>query len=316
MKTQLTKLIILASLFLTACRPQNVPEPYIGEYLGILADGYCNNHCDYPKTPDEFISHYLSIKDLWKDHAISDTIQTVLTFLEEGKCDIRWIYSHPNLETINVGAIYGDDTLFYKTWTNEYSYIFLDYAFHRYIKYHIEYPHSLKEFLFFDSVFYCKPQENFVYFGQVWLATREYLWDNKDKIDLVDNDDCFLVMLSQDTILYEEGRASDVRCHAVPWENNTIVFTDIYGKFDYREETMKDFKAGLRILRNDFLSKNQCVKTPLYMVEYRRGVGLSRFCENEEFSLDTKWFKEIEEYVSRFAQEHELQRILFYTFAY
>lgn len=316
MKTQLTKLIILASLFLTACNPQNVPELYIGEYLEILADGYCNNHCDYPKTTDEFISHYMSIKDLWMDHAISDTVITVLSFLEEEECNIKWLYSHPDFGTINVGAIYRGDTLFYKSWINEYSYILLNQAFSRYIRYHLEYPPSLKEFLFFDSVFYCKPQEDFLYFNQSWLSTRKYLWDNKDRIDWVANDDCFLFILSQDTIYHLMEDASDVRCHAVPWENNTIVFTDIYGRYDYSEETVKDFKTGLRILRKDFLSKNQCGQSDLYMVEYRRGVGLSRFCENEEFSLDTKWFKEIGEYVSQFAQEHELEKILFYTPAY
>lgn len=311
MKTQLTKLIILASLFLTACRPQNVPEPYIGEYLGILADGYCNNHCDYPKTPDEFISHYLSIKDLWKDHAISDTIQTVLTFLEKEKNEITWLYCHPASKTLAIGALYNDDTLFYKI--GEWYLPYLYDKIYFYIRKHLEYPKSLEYLLRFDSVV-CGQYEDDA--RDCWKVTRKYLCDNLDELEWIVEDDSFLIKSPQDTILYEEGRASDVRCHAVPWENNTIVFTDIYGKFDYREETMKDFKAGLRILRKDFLSKNQCVKTPLYMVEYRRGVGLSRFCENEEFSLDTKWFKEIEEYVSRFAQEHELQRILFYTFAY
>lgn len=310
MKTQLVKLIILASLFLTACKPQNNTEPYFGEYVDLMAEGYCNHCCVYPETLDELMSLYQADTS-WMEFSNSDTIQTVLSFLEKEKDEITWLYCHPASKTLAIGALYNDDTLFYKTGELRLPYLYDKIYF--YIRKHLEYPKSLEYLLRFDSVV-CGQYEDDA--RDCWKVTRKYLCDNRDELEWIVEDDSFLIKSPQDTILYEEGRASDVRCHAVPWENNTIVFTDIYGKFDYREETMKDFKAGLRILRNDFLSKNQCGQSYLYMVEYRRGVGLSRFCENEEFSLDTKWFKEIGEYVSRFAQEHELQRILFYTFAY
>lgn len=316
MKTKLTKLIIIASLFLTACKPQYHVEPYIGEYLGIMSDGYCNNHCDYPKTPDEFVAHYYEIMDLWKDDSICDTIQTVLSFLEQEKKNVKWLYSHPTLETANVGAIYKGDTLFYKTWISEFSYVFLHHALLRYIKYHMEYPVSLEDFLYFDSIFYCKPQEDFIYTHQVWLATREYLWDNKDKIDWVADDDIFVVKIDQDTIFGLIGDASDSRCSYVDKIRDLTAFSDFQGKYDYREETRCAFMTNLKSFYVDFMNKNHCEGSKLYVIEYRSEVGLKHVCENDDFPLDTEWFKELEKHVSQFAQEHGFERILFYTPAY
>lgn len=298
-------------MFLTACKPNNNTEPYFGEYVDLMAEGYCNYNCVYPKTLDELLSLYQADTS-WMEFSNSDTIKTVLSFLEKEKDNITWLNFHPASKTLTVGALYNDDTLFYKT--GEWCLPYLYDKIYFYTRKHLEYPKSLEYLLRFDSII-CGQCEDDA--RDCWKVTREYLCDNRDELEWIVEDDGFLIKYFQDTILYEEGKASDVRCHAVPWENNTIVFTDIYGKYDYSEETMKDFKAGLRILRKDFLSKNQCDgQKTLYMVEYRRGVGLSRFCENEEFSLDTKWFKEIGEYVSQFAQEHELEKILFYTPAY
>lgn len=311
MKTQLVKLIILASLFLTACKPQKNIEPYIGEYTELMADGYTNYYCDYPKTLDELISHFQNTKDKWIDYPIADTVQSVLSFLEKEKDDIIWQYSHPTFVTLTIGAMYKYDTLFYKT--TKWYYPYIDCAISSYIKYHLDYPKSLDDLLLFDSIVHGKSEDDV---HDCWDVTRKYYWDNRDELEWVVKNGFLLIMACQDTIAYSAGISSYIRCNDYLYRNRVIVFTDIHGKFDYSDETRKSFLQGLKSVRKDFLSKNQCGQSYLYMVEYRRGVGLSRFCENEEFSLDTKWFKEIGEYVSQFAQEYELEKILFYTPAY
>lgn len=307
---KLIKFIILASLFLTACKPQNNTEPYFGEYVDLMAEGYCNHCCVYPETLEELLSLY-QVDTSWMEFSNSDTIQTVLSFLVNEKDEITWLYCHPTSKTLAIGALYNDDTLFYKT--GDWYLPYINAAVRDYVKYHLEYPKTIDDFLHFYSIGMDKPD---FWAPECWMVMWRYLCDNRDELEWIVEDDSFLIKSPQDTILYEEGMASDVRCKDYLYRNRVIVFTDIHGKFDYNDEIRKSFLQGLKSVRNDFLSKNQCVKSPVYVIEYRREGGLSRFCENEDFSLDTKWFKEIEEYVSQFAQEHELQRILFYTPAY
>jgi len=310
MKTKLTTLIILASLVLTACKPQNKLEPYIGEYTELLAELYSDYYCDYPKTIDELLEYYQDKED-WSECPNGDTIQAVLSFLDKEKDNIRWVCFHPTVTSLTIGGIYKNDTLFYDT--REWFFPCLYDKIYFYIKKHLEYPKSLNELLCFDSIEYGKPD---FWEPECCKVTRQYLWDNRDRLEWIVDDDNLLIKSSRDTIFCEIGMVSRVRCYKVPEEIRTMVFVDTHGKYDYTEETRKSFMAGMRSVMDDYLNKNGCKKYELYMVEYRRGTGFCRLCENDDFPLDTEWFKDVGKFTEQFTREHNLERILFYTPAY
>lgn len=308
MKTKLTTLIILASLFLTACKPQYHVEPYIGEYLEKMADTYCNYYCDYPKTLDELISFYQTDT---LEYPNSDTINTVLSFLEKEKDDIKWEYCNPRVTTLRLVAVYNKVVLFDKM--EELNFPLIDDVIRSFIRYHFEYPSSLYDLLYYDSISRSRSDLDS---PLCWEKTREYLWNNRDSIECVVTENGLLTKASHDTIALS-GYASRIRCdHMEILMNRVITFTDIHGKFNYSKELREDFQMGLKLLMSDYIRNYQHFNSDFYMVEYHHGKGLSRFCENDDFPLDTEWLKEVEKYVSQFAQEHELERILFYTFAY
>ena len=306
-----TSFLIFSILLAISCSHSTHPHisPLIQCTLDKMIKECCIVSCEYPKTLAEFVSVSKEI-DIWENTCVKDSVETTLAFLEAEKEHIEWKFSHPTLTTMDLTILYYDDTIYRKT--EQLWFKGIDVALYSYNCYYLEYPASIEELIEFDSLSGCLHQG----FYQCCDETFAFLLKNKDKISWEKGDGEILITLGEDTIDYQSYDSQVKYCDEfIAPKNKVFSFFDTMGRYAYSEETEKALKTGLTEL-----SKNYVIDSfdqyPWHVVVFTQENGLQLFCNNDELSLETSWFHEVNDLLLDFCSKYGLGKVIFVSPSY
>lgn len=276
-----------------------------------MIESWCNTCCDYPKSLEEFISINEDF-DGWKELPMKDSVKATLCFLNNEKKHITWRFSHPTVTSMNLTIFFYDDTIYRKA--GAWFFPGLDASLMDYNKYYFEFPSSIEDLIVYDSL----AGKDRYGFYQCCDETFSYLLENKNKIDWQVTDEAtILIMSGRDTIAYQLGCSPQaLYCgDSIVAGRSLFRFFDNHGYYAHSENVEKALKVGLSELRNNY-SNTSIGQTKWHTLVYTKENGLQLFCQNDDLSLNTQWFHEIEEFMYCFCKENELGKVIFVSPSY
>lgn len=312
MKKFALSLVFLTSFSLVCCK---ISHPTVSSVttatLDKMIEGWCSNHCDYPKSLDEFLSIY-DDTDSWEETPMRDSIEATLSFLNKEKEHIVWRFNHPTVTSMDLIVVYYHDTIYRKT--GEWYFPGLDISLRDYNRYFFKFPSSIEELVMYDSLA-GKDHDGFY---QCCDETFDYLLQNKNNIDWQVEDEAKILILSgNDTIAYQLGYYPQVLyCDDSVVSNKSIFrYFDSNGYYAYSEKVEKALKTGLSELRNKY-SIPPFEPSFWYIMVYTKENGLRPFCDNDDLSVNTEWFHDVESFMYEFCDEYSLGKVIFVSPSY
>lgn len=305
-------IVFIICITLTCCKSSSLHVSLSTRVtLEKMIGSWNNTLCDYPKTLDEFIS-VNEAYDNWKELPIKDSVEATLSFLKKEKEHIIWRFSHPSVTSMDLTIIHYNDTIYRKA--GEWLFPGLDVSLIDYNKYYFEFPSSVEKLIAYDSL----AKKDHDGFYQCCDKTLEYIMQNKSDINWKIIDEAkILIMSGEDTITYQLGCYPQVLLcdESVVCGSPIFRFFDINGNYAYSEDVERALKIGLSALRYNYavLPPEQTI---WHIMVYTNEDGLQPYCRNDDLSIETKWFVEVEDFMCNFCKEHVLGKVIFMSPSY
>ena len=312
MKKFALSIIFFTSFSLVCCKVSHPPVSSVTTAtIDKMIEGWCSNLCDYPKSLEEFVSIYED-SDSWKETPMKDSVETTLSFLKKERNHIIWCFDHPTVTSMDLTVVYYNDTIYQKA--GEWLFPGLDVSLLDYNKYYFEFPSSVEKLIAYDSL----AKKDHDGFYQCCDVTFDYLLRNKDNLDWqVIDEERILIMSGNDTIAYQLGYYPQVfYCDDSAVSNKTIFrFFDNNGNYAHSKNVEKALKIGLSGLRKNY-SITPFEQALWHIMVYTNENGLQPFCENDDLSLNTEWFHDVEDFMYKFCDEYSLGKVIFVSPSY
>lgn len=305
MKKNTFTTIFAIILVFFGCKSTHQPmNPAILAILEKMVDGWETMYCDYPKSVQEILNEFEE-NDEWRESPAKDSIENALKFLREENQHIDWLFTHPSLITMDLTVLFHGDTIYRNA--GKFSFPGLDVSLYSYNWYYLEYPDSIEQLIVYDSLSNCLHQG----FYRCSFETLHYLLANKDKIVWNKEYGDIFIIAGNDTIA-AQGYDSRIRyCDELMASNKNICrIFDKKGRYAYSEEIEKEIRHGL-----DEMKAKGHYELPsqasLHLLVFVPCDGLRLFCDDEDISLNSAWFHELENYLEGFCVEHGIGKLIF-----
>lgn len=272
------------------------------EELSAMIDGYYYYFGEYPSSIDSLITYYDNL----------DSSNATISFLKNKRNNILWNLYNPSVLQEKMVVKYTNDTLYYHQGEKRLSY--LDNLIDNYEQAYLQYPQSLEDLIRFNAATKDLKKD---LFDRCITRTLIYLQNFDEQIEWISDDELFLILSDNDTIDCRIGPSyHNIICSSNNWyEKNVFLFYDEHNVYVPNKELTIELKRELQNIRKDYKLENYDI-SDYHILNYTIQEGLQRFCKDDDISLNTEWFYDVEILLRSFCNEHGLVKVIFVSPSY
>lgn len=287
--------------FLVGCKQQT----HCLKDIDILINRFYEINYTYPLSLDELLSFYES-----NQYCIQNKQDSLLVHcLQQGKNSekIIWMVNDSLFPKSELIVLYETDTLSHHI--NKWGFPCIGFYNDAYTDCYLMEPGSLEDFLLF--CYYCDSIDD----------SNNGLYDNCNKKTVENLQKCKLIESFQ--WINREDELLIVIDNDTVWRHNALMpcnedlkwlfqphYYDKKGQYvKLEEDANRSFKHNLREIGRPFFVQSAEIHYDTFV--YSTTKGIYSFCDNDETDINTKYFKDIEEYCEKFVEEHGLSKIVF-----
>lgn len=302
------KLYILILLIpLVGCKQQS---SYVRQKMNIdyFIDRYYAINYEYPSSLDELLS--FCNNDSSYMQILHDSILHNYSYLIKNKKKINLTIDNAQFPKQKLIVLYNKDTLSCRI--NDWIFPCIGFYNNAYVDCYLKEPESLDDFLSF--CYHCDSLEDGTsgLYDKCNSVTVKNLQKCKqiESFQWINNDDELLIIIYNDTVWYHNNELlpciDDLKPLFQPhYYDKTLHYIRL------GEDINRTFKNNLRELWHPYCNQDKTTESVFYTFVYNKADGLYSFCEDNGIDINTKYFKDMGDYLEKFANEQELSKIIF-----